>query len=199
MHFRLSHRNRTTVKIITLHESEETLIRKALKRDAKAEEKLFRKHAPRMLSVCRNYIADLHYAEDVMITGFAKVFDNLSRFRFEGSFEGWIRRIMVREAIDFLRSRKQMQFSDVDEAAFENPDDAASDLDTDALQLLIDALPDGYRTVLVLFAIEGYAHREIAAMLGISESTSKSQLFKARKLLQAQLEKQQNTAYGTEI
>ena len=187
------------MKIITLYESEETLIRKALKRDAKAEEKLFKKHAPRMLSVCRNYISDLHYAEDVMITGFTKVFDNLHRFRFEGSFEGWIRRIMVRECIDFLRSRKQMRFAEVGEAEFVSIDADPNDFDTEALQLLIDALPDGYRTVLVMFAVEGFSHKEIASMLGIAESTSKSQLFKARKLLQNQLQTQNATAYGKEF
>ena len=187
------------MKIITLHESEETLIKKALRHDAKAEEKLFRKHAPRMLSVCRNYISDLHYAEDVMITAFAKVFDNLPRFRFEGSFEGWIRRIMVREAIDFLRSRKQMQFTEVEEYHFASVDADPDEFDTDALQYLIDGLPDGYRTVLVMYAVEGYSHKEIANMLGISESTSKSQLFKARKLLQHKLENQKMTAHGKEI
>ena len=152
-----------------------------------------------MLSVCRNYIADLHYAEDVMITGFTKVFDNLHRFRFEGSFEGWIRRIMVRESIDFLRSRKQMRFTEVGEAEFISIDADPGDFDTGALQLLIDALPDGYRTVLVMFAVEGFSHKEIASMLGVSESTSKSQLFKARRLLQNQLENQNATAYGKEF
>lgn len=192
----MQQKHERTLKIITLYESEETLIKKALKRDPKAEEKLFRKHAPRMLSVCRNYIPDLHYAEDVMITGFTKVFDNLHRFRSEGSFEGWIRRIMVREAIDFIRSRKQMQFAEVEEAAFVSIDANPDDFDTDALQLLIDALPDGYRTVLVMYAVEGYSHKDIADMLGISESTSKSQLFKARKVLQQQLDNQKNTANG---
>ncbi|MBD3582889.1 RNA polymerase sigma factor [Flavobacterium selenitireducens] len=187
------------MKIITLYESEETLIKKALKRDAKAEEKLFKRHAPRMLSVCRNYISDLHYAEDVMITGFTKVFDNLQRFRFEGSFEGWIRRIMVREAIDFLRSRKQMQFTEVEEAHFISIDADPDDFDTDALQMMIDSLPDGYRTVLVMYAVEGYSHKEIASILGVSESTSKTQLFKARKLLQNQLSNQKTTAHGQEF
>lgn len=149
-----------------------------------------------MLSVCRNYISDLHYAEDVMITAFAKVFDNLAKFRFEGSFEGWIRRIMVREAVDFLRSRKQMQFSEVIEAEHFSIEAEADEFDTDALQLLIDALPDGYRTVLVMFAIEGYSHKEIAEMLSVSESTSKTQLFKARKLLQHQLNEQNEKAHG---
>ncbi|RZJ66255.1 MAG: RNA polymerase sigma factor [Flavobacterium sp.] len=187
------------MKIIKLHESDETLLKKALKRDAKAEEKLFRRHAPKMLSVCRYYISDMHYAEDVMITGFTKVFANLAKFRFEGNFEGWMRRIMVREAIDFLRSRKQMQFTDVAEAEIISIDADPDDFDMDALQSLIDNLPDGYRTVLVMFAIEDYSHKDIAAMLGISESTSKSQLFKARKMLQQQLETYKKKAHGKEF
>lgn len=187
------------MKIITLYESEESLIKKALKRDAKSEEKLFKKLAPKMLSVCRYYIADLHYAEDVMITAFAKVFDNLAKFRFEGNFEGWVRRIMVREAIDFLRSRKQMQFTDVAEAEIPHIDGDTDDFDDEQLQALIDKLPDGYRTVLLMFAIEDYSHKEIAAILGISESTSKSQLFKARKMLAQQLESQKTKAHGKEF
>lgn len=169
-----------------------------MKGDAKAQEKLFHKHSGRMLSVCRQYISDLHYAEDVMITGFAKAFDRLHRFRFEGSFEGWLRRIMSREAIDFLRSRKPMVFAEVEEAAFV-ADVYAGDFDVDALQRLIDQLPDGYKTVLLLYAVEGYSHKEIASMLGISESTSKSQLFKARKLLQSQFGAGNKIADGKEV
>ncbi|RYZ81533.1 MAG: RNA polymerase sigma factor, partial [Proteobacteria bacterium] len=158
------------MKIIPLNESDEMLVRKALRNDANAEEKLFKRFSPKMLAVCRRYIQDLHYAEDVMITGFTKVFENLSRFRFEGNFEGWIRRIMVRESIDFLRSRKQMQFSDIDDAQFFEIEAPESEYDVRTLQLLIDALPDGYKTVLVMFAIDDYSHKEIATTLGISES-----------------------------
>lgn len=181
------------MKIISLHEPDETLIKKALRNDAKAEEKLFRRYAPKMLSICRYYIRDLHYAEDVMITGFAKVFDKLPQFRSEGSFEGWVRRIMVREAISFLRARKELQFAEVEEAETIIEADATP-FDADELQILIDRLPNGYRTVLVMYAIEDYSHKEIAAMLGISESTSKSQLFKARKMLQQQLDSVQKNA-----
>src|SRR5690606_24131953 len=164
----------------------------------KAQEKLFYRHSGRMLSVCRQYISDLHYAEDVMITGFAKALDQLHRFRVEGSFEGWLRRIMAREAIHFLRSRKPMVFAEVEEAAFV-ADVSAGDFDVDALQRLIDQLPDGYKTVLLLYAVEGYSHKEIASMLGLSESTSKSQLFKARKLLQSQFGAGNKIADGREV
>ncbi|MDI1255419.1 MAG: RNA polymerase sigma factor [Flavobacterium sp.] len=177
------------MKIITLYSSDEALIKKALHNDSKAEQALYDRYAGRMLGVCRNYIGDLHYAEDVMVQGFTKVFDNLAKFRNDGSFEGWIRRIMIREAINFLRSRRQLQFIDIEEketSAIRSPE---PDYDIEMLQMLIDNLPNGYKTVLVMFAVEGYNHKEIAEMLDISESTSKSQLFKARRLLQEQFNK----------
>jgi RNA polymerase sigma-70 factor (ECF subfamily) len=175
------------LKIIALHTSDESLIKKALKNDSKAELALYNRHAGKMLGVCRTYIKDLHYAEDVMIQGFTRAFENLGKFRFEGSFEGWLRRIMVREAIDFLRSRRQLYFAEIEEAEVLAVHTTESDYDTELLQLLIDNLPNGYKTVLVMFTVEGYNHKEIAEMLEITESTSKSQLFKARKMLQEQL------------
>lgn len=188
--------NQTDVKIIALNASDEALIKKALKRDAAAEQKLYERYAPKMLSVCRYYIKDLHYAEDVLVTGFTKVFDKLDRFRFEGSFEGWIRRIMVREALDFLRSRQQMPFSDLEVAEVQPAMADDSDFDAELLQLLIDELPTGYRTVLLLYAVEGYNHKEIGEMLGISENTSKTQLFKARKALQERLSETKRKEHG---
>ncbi|KKL05363.1 hypothetical protein LCGC14_2606770, partial [marine sediment metagenome] len=151
------------------------------------------------LGVCRSYIKDLQFAEDVMVSGFVKVFKNLETFRHEGSFEGWIRQIMVRESITHLRKN---QFVVFDETVLEkvHPQSTVDsfDWDTERIQSLIDALPDGYRTVFVLYAIDGYRHQEIAKELDISESTSKSQLFKARRLLQEQLKRQNSIGYGTE-
>ena len=174
------------MKIISLI-TDESLIKRVLAIDPKAEELLFNRHAPKMLSVCRSYISDLHYAEDVMVTGFTKAFQQLHKFRFDGSFKGWIRRIMIRESIDFLRSRKQLYFADVDEATLTHTAATESDYDAEMLQLLIDALPNGYKTVLILIAVECYNHKEIAEILGISESTSKSQLYKARRMINQQL------------
>jgi RNA polymerase sigma factor (sigma-70 family) len=155
--------------------------------DVRAEKQLYDRYAAKMLGVCRMYIKDLHYAEDAMIKGFTRALDNLPKFRFEGSFEGWLRRIVVREAIDFLRERAQIYFEDIEKAEIPPATSNGEDIDIELLQLLIDKLPEGYRTVLVMFAVEGYSHKEIATMLGISENTSKSQLFKARKQLQEQL------------
>lgn len=176
------------MKIIKLHTSDEDIIKKILKGDSRAEKQLYDRHAGKMLGVCRMYIKDMHYAEDVMIQGFTRALDNLGKFRFEGSFEGWLRRIMVREAIDFMRGRTQLYFENIDTAEVPPVVVSDPDMDADLLQLLIDKLPEGYRTVLVMFAIEGYSHKEIAEMLGITESTSKSQLFKARRQLQEQME-----------
>ncbi len=151
-----------------------------------------------MLGVCRQYIKDVTFAEDVMITGFVKVFKYLDTFKFEGSFEGWIRRIMIRESLTYLRKKQFVVFDDdVIEKKTSIYFEDSSDLDVEQIQLLIDSLPEGYKMVFVLFAIEGYKHAEIAEKLSISESTSKSQLFKARKMLQTQIKEHKIIGYGT--
>lgn len=152
-----------------------------------------------MLGVCRRYIKDSQFAEDVMVSGFVKVFKNLEAFRHEGSFEGWIRQIMVRESISHLRKNQFVVYDEtVMEQAHPQTPIGSFDWDTEHIQSLIDSLPDGYRAVFVLYAIEGFKHQEIADLLDISESTSKSQLFKARRLLQEKLEQQNRIGYGTE-
>jgi RNA polymerase sigma-70 factor (ECF subfamily) len=185
------------VKIITLFRSEKALVQKARAGNREAQKAIYEQWAPKMLAVCRRYIPDLHFAEDVMIEGFVKVFKNLDQYRSEGSFEGWIRKIMVRQAIDFLRKKQFMVF---EETLPEYPDHrpVLSDfLELEHIEALIDGLPEGYRMVFVLYVVEGYKHPEIASMLDISESTSKSQLYKARKALQEQLSERQKQQYGT--
>lgn len=185
------------VKIISLFRDEYSLVRKAAAGDRVAQKAVYGSLAPRMLALCRRYVRDVHFAEDVMIEGFVKVFANLPTFRYQGSFEGWVRRIMVREAIDFLRRR---QFVVYDETLLENrhelPGGGSDPYEVEQLELLIDALPEGYRLVFNLYVVEGYKHHEIAALLDISESTSKSQLFKARKALQEHLEETSYHSYG---
>jgi RNA polymerase sigma-70 factor, ECF subfamily len=176
------------LKVIQLYKNEAQLIKKARQNNREAQRILYDLHAPKMLSVCRYYISDLQHAEDVMLSSFFKVFTKLKEFKSEGSFEGWIRRIMVRESISFLRQQKQMEFlKDEVEVYDEVTNNIKTEMDVEKIQLLIDNLPDGYRIVFVMHAIEGYKHSEIAEMLNIREGTSKSQLFKARKLLQQQL------------
>ena len=144
------------------------------------------------------YIKDLHHAEDVMLGAFFKAFSHLSDFQDKGSFEGWLRRIMIRESISFLRTQKKLEFRE--ELIMENADsfnEVESNMEVEHIQQLIDGLPEGYRMVFVMYAIEGYKHREIAELLKIDEGTSKSQLFKARKLLQEQLKTFKKTNYAT--
>ncbi|WP_055443599.1 RNA polymerase sigma factor [Lacinutrix himadriensis] len=186
------------MKIIQLYKNEPLLIKKAIKNNREAQHVLFQMHAPKMLSVCRYYIKDTQFAEEAMLNGFFKVFQNLKSFKNEGSFEGWIRRIMVRESISFLRQKKQIQFSSEDLSdAINHSNPMETNLEVAEIQQLIDNLPEGYKIVFVMYAIEGYKHQEIAELLGISESTSKSQLFKARKALQQKIKALNKADYGT--
>ena len=185
------------LKIIPFYKNESQLIKKASSGNRDAQERLYKKHAPKMLSVCRQYIKDVHFAEDVMVQGFLKMFNKLDTFKFEGSFEGWLRRIMIRESISYLR---QQQFVVYDDEVYEKNQSEeisqSTDLDTEHIQQLIDKLPQGYKMVFVLYTVDGYKHKEIAEMLSITESTSKTQLLKARKLLQDQLRQQNIIGYG---
>lgn len=185
------------LKIIPFYKNESQLIKKASSGNRDAQERLYKKHAPKMLSVCRQYIKDVHFAEDVMVQGFLKMFNKLDTFKFEGSFEGWLRRIMVRESISYLRKQQFVVYDDeVYEKNQSEEISQSTDLDTEHIQQLIDKLPQGYKMVFVLYTVDGYKHKEIAEMLSITESTSKTQLLKARKLLQDQLRQQNIIGYG---
>jgi len=177
------------LKIISLHNNEKQLIKKSIKGDQQAQKLLYEKFSPKMLGVCRQYIKDLHFAEDVMVNGFVKMFNHLGSYQYKGSFEGWVRSIMVRESISFLRKKQFVVYDDDAVEVREEVLGPISDglLDMEYVQYLIDGLPEGYKAVFLLYAIEGYGHKEIAEMLAISEGTSKSQLFKARKMLQENL------------
>lgn len=186
------------LKVIQLHKNESVLIKKAIKNNREAQHVLFEMHAPKMLSVCRYYIKDIQQAEEAMLNGFFKVFKNLKTYKSEGSFEGWIRRIMIRESISYLRQKKRIDFlSEEDVSTYDYSNSMETDLEVNDIQKLIDDLPEGYRMVFIMYAIEGYKHFEIAELLNISEGTSKSQLFKARKMLQEQIKKVNKTSYGT--
>ncbi len=163
-------------------------MKKAKANDRSAQKAIFEQFSPKMLSVCRQYIKDVQFAEDVMISGFVKVFSKLETFRGQGSFEGWIRKIMVRESISYLRKRQFVVYDDevVEQVELE-VGDSSSMWDVEHIQSLVDTLPEGYKTVFLLYAVEGYKHHEIAELLDISEGTSKSQLFKARQTLQENL------------
>jgi RNA polymerase sigma-70 factor (ECF subfamily) len=157
---------------------------------------LFEQHAGKMMGVCLRYAQDNMEAEDMLQDAFIKVFQYISQFKFEGSFEGWVRRIVVNTAIRHLE-RKKMSFKEIDDHSPHNPQidpQAFTHLGEDDLLKLISQLPEGYRMVFNLNVIEGYSHDEIADMLNIQAGTSRSQLVKARKMLQAQIVQLQKIA-----
>lgn len=184
------------MKVITLHQEEKHLIAQAIENNRQAQHQLYTKFSPRMLSVCRQYIKDLHHAEDVMISGFMKMFTNLKKFEHKGSFEGWIKRIMIHECIDYLRVQKNnFNHKNIDDVIYSETEDnyeIEGDFAIDDIQLLIDNLPEGYKMVFNLYVIEGYKHNEIADLLNISEGTSKSQLSHAKRMLQSQITELKN-------
>ena len=188
------------VKILQLFTNEGQMVRALQKGDPKAQRYFYDKYAARMLAVCVRYLTDQMEAEDVMIEGFMKVFDRIEQFKGEGSFEGWVRRLITNEALMRLRSRRHIEVDiEAPEAQYQtNFDWADTSLETDDLLLLIGKLPTGYRTIFNLYAIEGYSHAEIAEQLGISESTSKSQLHRARGLLQQMLKEMESLNRTTE-
>jgi RNA polymerase sigma-70 factor (ECF subfamily) len=169
--------------------SEEELIKGCRQNKARAQKALFDKYSGKMLGVVMRYIKDRDESEEVMIASFMKVFDKIDQFKSEGSFEGWIRRIMVNESLMYLRKNKHM-YLEVDlEKVDRDPDygQLSDHLEAEDLLRMVQELPMGYRTVFNMYAIEGFSHAEIAEELGINVNTSKSQLSRARALLQKQL------------
>jgi RNA polymerase sigma factor (sigma-70 family) len=170
--------------------TEQDLVRGCIQGKRKFQEELFQRYAGKMLAVCMRYARHRMEAEDMLQDAFVKVFEHLGQFQFKGALEGWIRRIVVNTAIKAY-DRKSFTHEQI---GIDPTWDSASDLPLSDMQLqeedllnLINRLPDGYRIVFNLYAIEGYSHQEIGEMLGIQESTSRSQLVKARKQLQTQL------------
>lgn len=170
-------------------DAEERLIRDCQKGKPSAQRELYEKYSHRMMGVCRRYINSHVEAEDVLIGGFTKVFDKIGQYKHEGSFEGWLRRVMVNEALGYLRKNRSMYVEvEIEQAEYRAEYPENTELEAEDLLQLINQLPTGYKTVFNLYAIEGYSHKEIAEMLQISENTSKSQLSRARTLLQALLQ-----------
>lgn len=186
------------MKVINLNQEEKEIIQLAIENNRTAQQKIYTKFSSKMLSVCRQYIKDIHQAEDIMITAFMKVFVNLKKFQHNGSFEGWIRRIMVNECISHIRVQKKVAFLDEEDYSEDSFNNIESQFSVEDIQFLIDSLPDGYKMIFNLYAIEGYKHQEIASMLGINEGTSKSQLSHARKILKEHITKLKNYSNGTE-
>ncbi len=168
---------------------ESELIDGCRRNERTAQKALYDLMAPKMLSVCCRYVKVRMEAEDILVTSFMKVFDRLDQFKNDGSFEGWIRKIVVNEALSYLRKNKNMYLETDLEVADREADIRSLDTDLEAADLLklVSELPTGYRMVFNLYVIDGYSHKEIAEQIGITESTSKSQLSRARMHLQARL------------
>ena len=171
---------------------EELLLEGCKQNDSSAQQELYTKYSPRMLSVCYRYAKTREDAEDMLQEGFIKVFTQIHQFESRGSLEGWILRIMVHTCINHLKKNKRFNES-IDLLHAENigirEDYIPSTLQAKQVVESIRSLPIGYRTVLNLYAIEGYSHKEISSMLDIEESTSRSQYTRAKSLLESILVK----------
>ena len=167
--------------------TEEQMLLGCLDNDAAAQEALYRQHSPKMLGVCYRYGKNREDAEDMLQEGFIKVFGQLHQFRSEGSLEGWIRRIIVHTCINNLKKNKKFRES-VDlihaNSIQLKEESIPSILQAKQVVEYIRQLPIGYRTVLNLYAIEGFSHKEIGDMLDIAESTSRSQYTRAKAMLE---------------
>ena len=178
--------------------TEDELIRGCLQENASCQKEVFNRFAGRMLGVCNRYARNSADAEDILQDAFIKVFDKIFQFKSEGSFEGWIRKIVVNTALkkySLRRYEKEVvgyEIKDRDESSMEPS--AYGHLSEKDLLNLINTLPDGYRLVFNLYVVEGYQHDEIAEMLNIQSGTSRSQLVKARNMLQKQIIQLQKVA-----
>jgi RNA polymerase sigma factor (sigma-70 family) len=167
--------------------TEEALLQACLKNQPAAQQELYSKYSPKMLAVCYRFARNREDAEDMLQEGFIRVFTQIHQFQNKGSFEGWIRRIIVHTCINHLKKHKKFNDSvDISQAhTLQVREDSVPSI-IQAKQVIecIRMLPIGYRTVLNLFAIDGYNHREIATMLDIEESTSRSQYTRAKAMLE---------------
>lgn len=167
------------------------LIRACIKQDPKAQRELYELFAPRMLAVCYRYARGETEAEDMLQEGFIKVFQSIKKCRDKQALEGWMRRIFINTAIDMIRKEKHhfQQHELTDRYTEDLQSSIVEQLEATYLMALIRRLPDGYRLVFNLYAVEGYSHAEIGVKLNISESTSRSQYTRARAMLKGLIQR----------
>lgn len=170
---------------LTSTPSESYLIQNCINGDRKSQKELYDMFASKMYTVCLRYAKNQMDAEDVLQEGFVKLFNNLHRFRGEGSFDGWVRRIFVNTAIEHLRRRtlNTTGSEGIENSIKDKQQNGLDNLYEKDLISTANTLSEGYRTVFTMYAIEGFSHKEIAAQLGITESTSKSQYSRAKAIL----------------
>ena len=163
----------------------EKLIRKCQQKSRKAFEELYRKFSPFVYGICIRYAKNRDEAQDILQDCFIKVMDRIGDFRFEGSFEGWLQRMAVNESLNYLRLGRSsfLELDEDDSDAKDESPDIVSNMSARELLDAISEMPEGYRTIYNMYVIEGYQHNEIAEILNITESTSRSQLKKAREYL----------------
>lgn len=183
--------------------TESEIIDGCRREDRKCQRLLYERFAPRMYAVCLRYIPKVAQAQDVLQDSFIKIFVNITRFRMDGSLEGWIRRIVINTALYQLKKTKASIIENHhDETAnydyYNESENIINKISADEITRLIAVLPEGYRAVFNLSVIDGYSHHEIAEMLHITESTSRSQLTKARKMLQSKFKIINSIHHGTE-
>jgi RNA polymerase sigma factor (sigma-70 family) len=173
--------------------TDEQLIEGCLNRNPLSQRKLYEKYSRKMMGVCMRYMNNREEAQDVLQDGFVKVFEKITSFQGQGSFEGWMRRIFVNTALDQIRKNKENSLlADIDQVGYglESSSNVESDLNAEELMKMLQNLPTGYKVVFNLFVIEGYSHKEIADELGVSESTSKTQFLRAKAYLIKAMQKQ---------
>lgn len=170
---------------------DQLLIQGCLRGDLRAQKQLYEKYAPTMMGICLRYVGDKELARDLMHDGFIRLFTRLSTYSGTGVFAAWARKIFVNIALEYLRHDDALRFSaNIDDIAYLQNNDMSALEQISANELLkcLSELPDGFRTIFNMFAIEGYSHAEIAKELNISEGTSRSQYARARQLLQKKVE-----------
>lgn len=169
--------------------NERDLIQGCLRKDITAQHTLFDKYAGTLMTICRRYAGNQQEAEDILQEAFISIFNHIDQFKYAGSFEGWLKRITVNAAMKILQKRKirVIGITNDQQELVSRDVDAFSELNTEDLLKLISQLPDGYRVIFNLYAIEGYSHEEIATMLKIKAATSRSQLSKARAMLKEKI------------
>lgn len=166
------------------------LIEGCKRQDRKSQQLVYEKYARVMYGICLRYSSDREAAQDLLQDGFIKVFMNINSFENKGSFEGWMKRIFINLALENIRKdkTKKLQSDDIENISdIDIADETEGDIDKiteDELLAMVQELPQGYRSVFNLYAIEDYSHKEISEMLGIAEGTSRSQYIRARALLQ---------------
>ncbi|CAN5226615.1 sigma-70 family RNA polymerase sigma factor [soil metagenome] len=171
---------------------EQQLIKGCNRKENKAQKQLFETYYRGTYHVAMRYLANHHDTEDVLIISFSKIFNHINKFEYrgEGSLLRWIKTIVINESLRFLSQKKKLKYEEENEGLYFNSMVAEIDtIDVEEVYLILESMPVGYRTVFNLFALEGFAHKEIASMLNISENTSKSQLNKARNYIINKLEK----------